>query len=220
MSCCNATHILPDLRRFVCGGGGGSTPPTPAPARCRHALACIGRHVIAVGGVTLAASGHEVRRQDTWVFDSSDGHWEELDASAFEPPSSAADTERLQATHDCDVPVVSVAATSTGGYVPDRTSRRGTSVSGAHGSMLAGGRYDTTAPQPFLGVGTCTFVEGGKLLLLKAASPEQEIPSELWTVDLQLPEAMEQRRQAELSLSQEVKELVLQAQEVARNVVR
>ena len=190
-----------------------STPPRMLP--CRHAVACLGRYLVVVGGVTHSASGQVAHRQDCALFDTADSCWDVLDSSAFEPAEAA-----------------SSSSSGGGGSKEPRAAAalpaRGECEGPSHSTAGRLSRRSSAPPAPFLGAGSCVFV-GSKLLLLKAASGGSSSGSssnvgqlcELWTADLQLPEAIERQRQAKHnSLVSVVKALALAVEAVATTSVR
>ena len=181
---------------------------------CRHAVACLGRYLVVVGGVTHSASGQVAHRQDCALFDTADSCWDVLDSSAFEPPEAASSSSSVVGGCSSEEPKAAVA-------LPARGESGGPSRSSS--SPLS--RRTSAPAAPFLGAGSCVFV-GSKLLLLKAASSGSSSGShvgqlcELWTADLQLPEAIERQQQAKHSLVSVVKVLALAVEAVAATSVR
>lgn len=168
-------------------------------------MACIGRYLVVVGGLTRAASGAVIHRHDTSLWDSATSTWEVLDDSVFEPQAAAGSSEPCA--------VVSMA----GGREFGRrtTSGHGGSRSGSQ----RGGGPPSAPTAAFLGAGSAAFL-GSKLLLLKPAS-DSGLVSELWTVDLGCPpQCIEQLRATKHAASAVVQTLTLACEAVAASSVR
>ncbi|PRW18416.1 cell polarity tea1p [Chlorella sorokiniana] len=173
--------------------------------RTQHVMACIGRYLVVVGGLTRSASGAVTRRRDTCLWDTGSCTWEVLDDSAFEPQAPAGSSEPGA--------VVSMAA----GREPGRRTTSG--HRGSRTSSRREGGSSSAAPAAFLGAGSAAFL-GSKLLLLKP-SADSGLVSELWTVDLGCPpERIEELRAAKHAAAAVVQTLTLTCEGVAATSAR
>lgn len=155
-------------------------------------MACVGRYLVVVGGLTHAACGQAARAQDCCLYDTAAGCWDLLDSCAFEPAAAGPSSE-------------AGAAVSMAGW-------RSSSCGGQRSSKA--GRE---APAAFLGAASAAFV-GSNLLLLKAV-PGSGL-SELWSVDLQPPEAIERQAAAKQAATAVVQRLALTCEDVTATSVR
>lgn len=164
-------------------------------------MACIGRHLCVVGGVTHGGGGQVAHRQDCCLYDTAAGSWDVLDGGAFEPEGAGSGEPAT---------VVCMAGKEGQQHLGTPGARAGSS------SSRPGSRDRAAAP--FLGAGSCAF-QGSRLLLLKPA-PEGGAVGQLWTVDLTLPDTTQQMAEAKASAHAVVQELQLSCDAVEPACVR
>lgn len=155
-------------------------------------MASMGRFLVVAGGVTRAAAGAALHRQDVWLFDTTVGAWELLDERAF-----------------------SADAGGDAGAVVSMAAGRNTPCSSGGSKEGGGGKRP---PAAFFGAGTCAF-SGSRLLLLRPC-PDTGLLSELWSVGLRLPEEVDAAREAQRAAATVVQRLELACEAVAPTSVR
>lgn len=212
-----------------------SPPAANPPLECRHAIACIGRYVVVCGGLAHTAKGQALHRQDTAIYDTAafawegEGRWRAWTSKQegwLHTPSAC-----LHANDCCSctpAPHAVLDSTAFGAassgptasavvMLADQGRRRSSSCSTAsRGSMTVAAEASAA---PFLGAGTCAFA-GSQLLLLKPGSSGGSSVSELWTVDLTLPEQIDAQRQAKAAAAKVVQTLTLECEEVGAGSAR
>ena len=148
-----------------------------------HALGCLGRFVLAAGGVAVRATGHARQLHDCVVFDPAARAWDLLDDSCW--------------------------CAGAGGGTPP--ARHGSTPGSRPGSPPPGSaRQLSLADGGGAGAGTCLF-DGSCLLLLRADA--QGRLAALQRVELRLPEEMEQRQAEQEQRGTEVLELAILEQQ-------